>query len=108
MTLHAIEYRGFTMRAYSQQVFPPLDDPFAKGAKRFSAIVQIDDVPPDAATSKRYSPTARDANAASAEAAIDAAMQYGRDIIDGKVSAGALYKGRRSRAAAVARLRLPK
>lgn len=94
MTLHAIEYRGFAMRAYSQQIFPSLSDPFAPGAKRFSAIVQIDAVPADSATSKRYSPTGRDSHAASAEAAIEAAMQYGRDIIDGKVSAGALYNAR--------------
>ena len=45
MTIHTIEYRGYALRAYSQQIFPPHGDPFAKGPKRFSAIVQIDAVP---------------------------------------------------------------
>lgn len=97
MTIHTIEYRGFAMRAYSQQIFPPHGDPFAKGAKRFSAIVQIDVIPADSATSKRYSPTLKGDGPGSAEDAIDLAMQYGRDIIDGKVQAGALYNARSGR-----------
>ncbi len=97
MTIHNIEYRGFALRAYSQQIFPPHGDPFAKGPKRFSAIVQIDSIPADNATSKRYSPALKATEPASAEAAIELAMQYGRDIIDGKVQAGVLYNARSGR-----------
>jgi hypothetical protein len=97
MTIHITEYRGFALRAYSQQIFPPHGDPFAKGPKRFSAIVQIDSVPTDNATSKRYSPGLKGTEPASADAAIELAMQYGRDIIDGKVQAGALYNARSGR-----------
>ncbi|WP_346730439.1 hypothetical protein [Caballeronia sp. dw_19] len=97
MTIHTIEYRGYALRAYSQQIFPPHGDPFAKGPKRFSAIVQIDTVPSDSATSKRYSPAIKGVEPASADDAIDLAMQYGRDIIDGKVQAGALYNARSGR-----------
>jgi hypothetical protein len=97
MTIHTIEYRGYALRAYSQQIFPPHGDPFAKGPKRFSAIVQIDAVPSDSATSKRYSPAIKGAEPASADDAIELAMQYGRDIIDGKVQAGALYNARSGR-----------
>jgi hypothetical protein len=97
MTIHTTEYRGFALRAYSQQIFPPHGDPFAKGPKRFSAIVQIDSVPTDNATSKRYSPGLKGTEPASADAAIELAMQYGRDIIDGKVQAGALYNARSGR-----------
>jgi hypothetical protein len=97
MTIHTIEYRGYALRAYSQQIFPPHGDPFAKGPKRFSAIVQIDAVPADSATSKRYSPALKGAEPASADDAIELAMQYGRDIIDGKVQAGALYNVRSGR-----------
>lgn len=97
MTIHTIEYRGYALRAYSQQIFPTHGDPFAKGPKRFSAIVQIDTVPTDSATSKRYSPAIKGAEPANADDAIELAMQYGRDIIDGKVQAGALYNARSGR-----------
>jgi hypothetical protein len=97
MTIHTIEYRGYALRAYSQQIFPPHGDPFAKGPKRFSAIVQIDVIPSDSTTSKRYSPAIKGAEPASAEDAIELAMQHGRDIIDGKVQAGALYNARSGR-----------
>lgn len=97
MTIHTSEYRGYALRAYSQQIFPAHGDPFAKGPKRFSAIVQIDSVPSDSATSKRYSPAIKGAEPGSADDAIELAMQYGRDIIDGKVQAGALYNARSGR-----------
>jgi hypothetical protein len=97
MTIHTIEYRGYALRAYSQQIFPPHGDPFAKGPKRFSAIVQIDAIPSDSTTSKRYSPAIRSIEPATADDAIELAMQYGRDIIDGKVQAGALYNARSGR-----------
>jgi hypothetical protein len=97
MAIPIVEYRGYELRAYSQQIFPPHGDPFAKGEKRFSAIVQIDAVPADAATSKRYSPVLKGAETASPEAAIEVAMRYGRDIIDGKVQEGALYNVRSGR-----------
>jgi hypothetical protein len=42
MAIPIVEYRGYELRAYSQQIFPPHGDPFAKGEKRFSAIVQIE------------------------------------------------------------------
>ncbi len=56
-----------------QQIFPPHGDPFAKGPKRFSAIIQIDAVPSDSATSKRYSPAIKGAEPANADDAIELA-----------------------------------
>jgi hypothetical protein len=99
MTIHTIEYRGYVLRAYSQQIFPPLGDPFAKGPKRFSAIVQIDAIEADAdgVTAKRYSPVIKGEDPANAEAAASIAIQYGKDIVDGKVQAGTLYNVRGGR-----------
>jgi hypothetical protein len=97
MTIHTIEYRGYSLRAYTQQIFPPHGDPFAKGPKRFSAIVQIDAIPADGVTAKRYSPAIKGSEPESADDAIGIAVQYGKDIIDGKVQAGALYNARSGR-----------
>jgi hypothetical protein len=69
MTIPTIEYRGYELRAYSHQVFPLHRDPYAKGRRQFSSFVRIDTVP------------SREVDA------IELAMQYGKDIVDGKVEA---------------------
>jgi hypothetical protein len=97
MTIHTIEYRGYSLRACSQQIFPPHGDPFAKGPKRFSAIVQINATPADSTTARRYSAVVKGQDPASPDDAIDIAVQFGKDIIDGKVQAGALYNTKSGR-----------
>lgn len=90
MTISTLQYRGHELRASSTQVFPPLGDPFAPGAKQFSSIVQIDTIPAGCALARRYRTQHDGANPLSASEALDLAMQYGRDIVDGKVQARCL------------------
>lgn len=90
MIIPTIEYRGYELRAYSRQVFPPYGDPFAKGPRRFSSIVRIDTIPSRGASARRYSMLFTGANPTRAGDAIDLAMRYGKDIIDGNVQAGEL------------------
>lgn len=87
MTIPTIEYRGHTLHAYSQQVFPLHRDPYAKGAKQFSSVVRIDTGPTDDLHPRRYSTVCSVANPTRASDAVDLAMQFGKDIIDGKVHA---------------------
>jgi hypothetical protein len=81
MTIPTIEYRGYELRAYSQQVFPLHRDPYAKGAKQFSSVVRIDTVPTEDLHARRYSTVFSAASPARASDAIDLAMQYGKDVI---------------------------
>jgi hypothetical protein len=90
MTISTLQYRGHELRASSAQVFPRLGDPFATGAKQFSAIVQIDTIPASRALARRYRTPFDATNPLSASDALDLAMQYGRDIVDGKVQARSL------------------
>jgi hypothetical protein len=88
MAIHTIEYSGYELRAYSQKVFPTYHDPYASGPKRFSSVVQIDSVP--SRGGRRYATRFSGANPANAEDAINLALQYGKDILDGKVQAAEL------------------
>jgi hypothetical protein len=90
MTIPTIEYRGYELRAYSHQEFPLHRDPYAKGPRRFSSVVRIDTIQPGAATARRYATLFTTASPTTAGDAIDLAMQYGKDIVDGKIQASGL------------------
>ncbi|MGN8135207.1 hypothetical protein ACTJLC_10810 [Paraburkholderia sp. 22099] len=87
MTIPAIEYRGYELRAYSHQVFPLHRDPYAKGPRQFSSFVRIDTIPSSEVKVRRYATLFDAVSPATVGAAIDLAMQYGKDIVDGKVEA---------------------
>lgn len=88
MTIPTIEYKGYELHAYTQKVFPTYHDPYANGPKRYSAIVKIDTIP--SSGERRYSIPSNGAAPATASDAIDRAMQYGKDIVDGTVKANEL------------------
>ena len=90
MIIPTATYNGHELRAYARQQFPPFDDPYAKGARRFSSVVRIDTVPPNDADARRYATVFETVSPASFDDAIDLAMKFGKDIIDGKVQATAL------------------
>ncbi|GGD91236.1 hypothetical protein [Caballeronia grimmiae] len=87
MTIPTIEYRGYELGAYSHQVFPLHRDPYAKGPRQFSSFVRIDTIPSSEAKARRYATLFDVVSPATMGAAIDLAMQYGKDIVDGKVKA---------------------
>lgn len=87
MTIPTIEYRGYELRAYSHQVFPLHRDPYAKGRRHFSSFVRIDTIPSREVKARRYATLLGAESPATAGDAIELAMQYGRDIVDGKVEA---------------------
>ncbi|WP_029972081.1 hypothetical protein [Paraburkholderia graminis] len=85
MTIPTIEYRRYELRAYSHQVFPLHRDPYAKGPRQFSSVVRIDTIASSEVKARRYATLFDGGTAASAGDAIGVAMQYGKDIVDGKV-----------------------
>jgi hypothetical protein len=87
MSIPTIEYRGYELRAYTRQEFPLHRDPYAKGPRQFSSIVTIDPIPPTGVKVRRYSTLFGTASPTHADDAVDLAMQFGKDIIDGKVQA---------------------
>lgn len=86
MAIPTCEYKGFVLRAYSTKTFPTHHDPYASGVRTFSSIVRIDSLPPVRITPQRYATVFTDTVPESSGDALDLAMQYGRNIIDGKVS----------------------
>lgn len=90
MTIPTATYHGHELRAYAEQQFPPFGDPYAKGARRFSSVLRIDTIPSNEADVRRYSTVFNAASPASFDDAIGLAMQFGKDIVDGKVHAVAL------------------
>ncbi|MCC8403345.1 hypothetical protein LJ655_15845 [Paraburkholderia sp. MMS20-SJTN17] len=90
MTIPTIEYRGHELRAYSHQEFPLHRDPYATGPRQFSSVVRIDTIQPSEAKAQRYATVFDTASPTTAGDAIDLAMQYGKDIVDGKVQASGL------------------
>jgi hypothetical protein len=84
MIIPTATYNGHELRAYASQQFPPFGDPYAKGARRFSSVVRIE------ADARRYATVFNAVSPASFDDAIDLAMQFGKDIVDGKVQATAL------------------
>jgi hypothetical protein len=85
MTIATIEYRGYELRAYSHQAFPLHRDPYAKGARRFSSVVRIENMQPSNAKPRRYQTVYAETDPTNGIDAIDLAIQYGKDIVDRKV-----------------------
>lgn len=90
MTIPTIEYRGYELRAYSHQEFPLHRDPYAKGLSRFSSVVRIESIQPSNVKPRRYGTVLAVRDPSNATDAIDLAMHYGKDIVDGKVPANEL------------------
>lgn len=90
MIIPTIEYKGYELRAYSRQEFPLHRDPYAKGPRKFSSVVRIDTVRPTEGSVRRYTTLFATASPVTAGAATDLAMQYGKDIVDGKIQADRL------------------
>ena len=90
MIIPTTTYHGHELRAYAHQQYPPFGDPYAKGARRFSSVVRIDSIPSNEADVRRYSTVYDAASPATFDDAIGLAMQFGKDIVDGKVHAEAL------------------
>ena len=87
MAIPTIEYKGYEMRAYSHQIFPPHRDPYAKGPRQFSSFVRIETIPAGKVKAKRYATLYGALSPTTMDDALDLAMQYGKDIVDGKVQA---------------------
>jgi hypothetical protein len=85
-TIPTLRYKWPEIRAYSAQEFPTYHDPFAMGARRFSAVITIESLPPAAAAHHRYAVEFGDREPSSAVDAVDRAMQFGKDILDETVS----------------------
>ncbi|MBU9278497.1 MULTISPECIES: hypothetical protein [Burkholderia] len=86
MTIPTIDYRGHELRAYSQCLFPPFGDPHSPGPRRFGSIVRIDTIPPTSAPAVRYRTIFANGEPSTEERALDDAMQFGKDIVDGKIT----------------------
>jgi hypothetical protein len=85
MTIATVEYKGHEISAYSHQIFPPHRDPYAKGPKAFSSFVRIDTIPSREIKTRRYAASSSELDPTTIDDAIDVAIQYGKDIIDGKI-----------------------
>lgn len=90
MTIPSTAYKGYELRAYSSQIFPPHRDPYAKGPRRFSSVVRIGKDESSSAESQRYATQFTGADPTDSLDALTLAIQYGKDIIDGKVQANGL------------------
>jgi hypothetical protein len=90
MIIPTLEYHGHELRAYSQSLFPPFADPHAPGPKRFGSIVRIDTIPATSAIAPRYSTVFLNGAPQTAALALDLAMQFGMDIVDGKIAPAAI------------------
>jgi hypothetical protein len=65
----------------------PHRDPYAKGPRQFSSFVRIDTIPSDEVKARRHATLSGASSPATMDDAIGIAMQYGKDIVDGKVRA---------------------
>ncbi|KVF79227.1 hypothetical protein WS75_05505 [Burkholderia sp. FL-7-2-10-S1-D7] len=90
MTIPTLEYRGRELRVYSQMLFPPFGDPHAPGPKRFASIVRIATIPATSATAPRYSTIFEHGAPQTAALSLEPAMQFGKDIVDGKIAPAAI------------------
>ena len=87
MSIPTFEYKGNELRAYAQQTLPLYRDPYAPGPHRYASVVRIDTIPPGDGTARRYQAEFNGDDPTTAVDALDRAMQYARDIVDGKVQA---------------------
>ncbi|MFM0525467.1 hypothetical protein PQR11_10810 [Paraburkholderia strydomiana] len=85
MTIPTIEYKEYELRAYSHQIFPLHRDPYAKGPRQFSSFVRTDTIPSNEVKARRYATLFDAVSPATVGTAIDHAMQYGKDIVDGNI-----------------------
>lgn len=85
MATSTLKYKGHELRAYAQKTFPLYLDPYASGPHRYESVVRIDTIPPGDGTGQRYQADFNGADPTNATDALDRAIQYARDIIDGKV-----------------------
>jgi hypothetical protein len=90
MTIACTHYKDHELRAYSKQEFPLYRDPYAGGARRFSAVVRINsDISPDEPEARYRVAFAGDAPD-SADTATSLAVEFGKAILDGTVKANVL------------------
>ena len=87
MLISTLKYKGHELRAYAKKTFPLYLDPYASGQHSYESVVRIDTIPPGDRTRRRYQADFNGADPATASDALDRAMQYARDIVDGKVQA---------------------
>jgi len=87
MSVPFTEYHGYQLRAYSRPTLPLTSDTLSPAEKRFSAVVSIAACASHGNEMRRYSAPLSGAQVGTPESAADAAMQYGRDIVDGKIQA---------------------
>jgi hypothetical protein len=86
MTIQITPYKDYEIRSYSHQDFPTFHDPYASGKKQFSSVVRIDTVPYSEDAARRYPTVYKGAGPINAADARMLAIQYGRDIIDCKIT----------------------
>lgn len=87
MPITTLRYKGHELRAYAQKTFPLYLDPDASGTHRYESVVRIDTIPPGDRTARRYQTEFNGTDPTTADDALDRAIQYARDIVDGKVQA---------------------
>lgn len=75
------------MRRRSSQ---PSTIPMPKGARRFSSVVRIDSVVPSEFDQHRYGTPSSAPETTTQAQALGAAIQFGKDIVDGKTKAPCL------------------
>lgn len=90
MSIPTLRYKGHWLRAYVQRTLPLIHDPYAPGPHRYASVVLIDTIPSGIGTARRYQAEFQGAYPATADDALERAMQYARDIVDGKVQAAML------------------
>jgi hypothetical protein len=86
MSIPTVEYRGYALRAYAQKLFPTYHDPYASGRKEFTSVVMIDTIPSGLGSSRRYATVFQGRRPTESGDALDLAMQFGKDIIDGRIN----------------------
>lgn len=87
MTIPTTEYKGFELRAYSHKLYPDHNNPYGGGPRKFSSVVAIDTIPSSGDYARRYATEFEGAYPSVFSDAIEKAMEYGRNIIDGKIRA---------------------
>lgn len=90
MPTATLRYKGHQLRAYAHRMFLPHLDPYASGTLRYESVVRIDTIPSGDGTCRRYQTDFNGADPGTTSDALELAMQYARDIVDGKVQAAIL------------------
>ncbi|HYD95314.1 MAG TPA: hypothetical protein VEC01_08310 [Noviherbaspirillum sp.] len=85
MSIPTLQYKGYALRAYAQRTLPLYRDPYAAGPHRYASVVRIDAIPPGEGIPRRYQAEFKGTDPTTDVDAPERAMQYARDIVDGKV-----------------------